>query len=199
MKAPNQEAFKALLVRAGLLSCLLAAVLALSLNGPGSAVAGPVIQPEDIVKALLPENAGPVVRSMTPAATRGIQIDGELPEELDLPKISLTINFEYDSHRLTHDGMLVLRALGQALSDPRLQQMTFQIAGHTDGKGGDAYNQGLSEKRAQAVVEHLVTFYGADASRLSAVGYGKTRLAVPNDPLSGLNRRVEIINVSPLS
>lgn len=155
--------------------------------------------PEAIVDALLPEKTGPLTRSLTKAATRGISIEGELPAELDLPKISLTINFEFDSARLTNDGIITLKALGQALGDKRLAGMQFQIAGHTDDVGTEEYNQDLSERRAKAVVTHLVSFYGVAPDRLKAVGYGKKRLAVPGDPKAAANRRVEIINLAPLS
>lgn len=152
-----------------------------------------------IVEALLPEKAGPVTRSMAKSVTRGIDIEGELPPELDLPSISLTINFEFDSARLTNDGMLTLRVLGQALADKRLAGMQFQIAGHTDDVGTPQYNQDLSERRAKAVVTHLVSFYGIGPDRLKAVGYGETRLVDKSDPKDPVNRRVEIINLAPLS
>ena len=111
-----------------------------------------------IVEALLPEKTGPVTRSLAKSVTRGINIEGELPPELDLPKISLTINFEFDSARLTNDGMLTLRTLGEALADKRLAGMQFQVAGYTDDVGTPEYNQDLSERRAKAVVTHLVSF-----------------------------------------
>lgn len=152
-----------------------------------------------IVEQLLPEKTGPVTRSMAKSLTRGIDIEGELPPELDLPSVSLVVNFEFDSARLTNDGMLTLKTLGQALSDKRLAGMQFQIAGHTDDVGTPQYNQELSERRAKAVVVHLTSFYGIAADRLKPVGYGKTRLVVPNDPKNAANRRVEIINLAPLS
>lgn len=183
--------------RAGAL-CL--ALLALAAFGPAPRPAfADAASPEQIVQALLPEKAGPATRSMSRAVTRGINIEGELPPELDLPAISLTVNFDFNSARLTNDGMITLKALGQALADKRLAGMQFQIAGHTDDVGTEEYNQKLSERRAQAVVTHLVSFYGIAADRLKPVGYGKTRLAVPNDPKAAANRRVEIINLAPLS
>jgi outer membrane protein OmpA-like peptidoglycan-associated protein len=182
-----------LVLAAGLLLVLSAAV-----GARGVAHAGQVTAAA-IVEALLPEKTGPVTRSMARSVTRGIDIEGELPPELDLPSISLTINFEFDSARLTNDGMLTLRVLGEALADKRLAGMQFQIAGHTDDVGTPQYNQDLSERRAKAVVTHLVSFYGIAPDRLKAVGYGETRLIVPNDPKAAANRRVEIINLAPLS
>lgn len=173
-------------------------VLPVAVTGHGAAWAGS-LSAGAIVDALLPEKTGPVTRSMAKSATRGINIEGELPPELDLPSVSLVINFEFNSARLTNDGMLSLKALGQALSDKRLAGMQFQVAGHTDDVGTPEYNQDLSERRAKAVVTHLVSFYGIAADRLKPVGYGKTRLVDPANPKSGVNRRVEIINLAPLS
>jgi outer membrane protein OmpA-like peptidoglycan-associated protein len=178
-----------------LVTALSATILAGGFVGP--VAADPTVS--EIVEALLPEKTGPVTRSMSKAVTRGISIEGALPPELDLPKISLVIHFEFDSARLTNDGILTMRALGQALSDKRLAGMTFQIAGHTDDVGTEEYNNALSTRRAETVVQHLVINYGISKDRLKSFGYGKTRLAVPGDPKAAANRRVEIINTAPLS
>lgn len=180
------------------LICLALLAVPLVRGNQGAAFADPLTA-SAIVSALLPEKTGPVARSMAKSVSRGINIEGELPPELDLPSISLTINFEFDSARLTNDGMLTLRTLGQALADKQLAGMQFQIAGHTDDVGTPEYNQDLSERRAKAVVTHLVSFYGIAADRLKPVGYGKSRLVDPNNPKNALNRRVEIINLAPLS
>lgn len=67
-----------------------------------------------------------------------------------------------------------------------------EISGHTDDKGDAAINLALSQKRAQAVVAYLAKA-GVEASRIKAVGYGKTRPLVPNttDENRRLNRRIE--------
>lgn len=70
----------------------------------------------------------------------------------------------------------------------------LSIQGHTDNVGTDAYNQKLSERRAQAVFDHLVG-KGINASRLMTTGYGESRPAVSNDTAEGReqNRRTELI------
>jgi OmpA-OmpF porin, OOP family len=67
------------------------------------------------------------------------------------------------------------------------------IEGHTSSEGTDDYNQGLSERRTQAIVADLVK-RGIEAKRLKAVGLGETRPIAPNTDESGrdLNRRVEV-------
>jgi OOP family OmpA-OmpF porin len=71
--------------------------------------------------------------------------------------------------------------------------MSVAIEGHADSTGPDAYNQKLSERRAKAVMAYLVNTVGIDPSRLTAVGYGESRPAYPNDTPENQakNRRVE--------
>jgi outer membrane protein OmpA-like peptidoglycan-associated protein len=89
-----------------------------------------------------------------------------------------------------------LTALGEALTNSDLKGSTFILARHTDAKGGDTYNQGLSERRAEAVKRFLAEKYGIDASNLVTVGYGKTQLKNPAGPFASENRRVQVINDS---
>ena len=152
----------------------------------------------EILQALQGANAGPKVRSLSREASRGISIEGPLPQDLDLPQVDLTVNFEFNSARLTTDAMLTLRALGIAMQHETLQSASFQIAGHTDAVGEDAYNIELSERRAATVAAFLANHFGVDAIRLNAVGYGETQLLYPQMPNNELNRRVTIINVDPL-
>jgi OOP family OmpA-OmpF porin len=76
----------------------------------------------------------------------------------------------------------------------RCPAATIEIAGHTDGDGEDAFNQALSEKRAQAVADYLVKA-GLPADRFTAVGYGSTQPIASNDTDEGKaqNRRIEFL------
>ena len=67
------------------------------------------------------------------------------------------------------------------------------IEGHTDSTGPDGYNQGLSERRAEAVQGYLVD-HGVSPSNLSTVGYGEAQPVADNSTREGraLNRRVEL-------
>ena len=66
------------------------------------------------------------------------------------------------------------------------------VTGHTDSMGSEAYNQGLSERRANSVRDYLIS-QGADASKLQANGAGESQPAYSNDTKEGRaqNRRVE--------
>lgn len=76
----------------------------------------------------------------------------------------------------------------------RCPTANIEVAGHTDGDGEDAFNQALSEQRAQAVVDYLVKA-GLPASRFTAVGYGSTQPVAGNDTDEGKaqNRRIEFL------
>lgn len=75
----------------------------------------------------------------------------------------------------------------------RYNQTYVDVYGHTDSTGSDAYNQALSERRADAVAEYL-TMRGVESARLEALGYGETQPIASNDTIEGRaqNRRVEI-------
>jgi len=150
---------------------------------------------DEIVKSLKPAQG--LTRSLT---TRKIEvIPGKEAEVLDknkdLPKINLTIEFEYNSDKPTPAGMQQLSALGDALRDPSLKGFRFMLAGHTDARGSDGYNQGLSERRALAVQRFLAGSAQIDPVRLSTVGFGRTRLLPNMNPDDPRNRRVEVVNL----
>lgn len=112
------------------------------------------------------------------------------------PSIDLEINFEYNSDRISTSAMPQVTALGQALSSADLKGSTFVVAGHTDGKGTDTYNQSLSERRADAVKRYLMSKYRVDESSLVTVGYGKSQLKDTSNPTAAENRRVQVINMA---
>jgi outer membrane protein OmpA-like peptidoglycan-associated protein len=150
------------------------------------------MQAKDIACSLDPKCAKPKTRGLD-FSNRGVRIEGEHKEE---PlSVNLYVNFAYDSAELTQDARITLDQLGTALRDPRLASFNFRIAGHTDAKGSDAYNQSLSERRAAAVRSYMTSQFGITPTRLSSVGYGKTRLLDPSRPEDGVNRRVQVINV----
>lgn len=149
---------------------------------------------EDIVKQLDPTtaiSARPGWRA-TPWGNKGITEEGT---DTATPSIDLNIPFDYNSDKLTPDGIITLRRLGTALKDPRLANYRFKIAGHTDAKGTAEYNQKLSERRAQSVRDYLVFQYDLEPNRLEAAGYGFTQPADPANPEDATNRRVQVTNI----
>ena len=84
--------------------------------------------------------------------------------------------------------------LAAALVSPALMQSKFAIEGHTDAKGNPEYNRKLSDQRALAVKELLVS-KGVDPARLFSVGKGSSELANAGAPMAPENRRVKIVNL----
>jgi len=103
------------------------------------------------------------------------------------------VNFAFNSAELTPESKKILdqdRDVARLKGEPDIR---VEVAGHTDSVGSDAYNQKLSERRAQSVVDYLVSI-GVDPKRLKAVGYGKKQPVASNDTEAGRaqNRRVEL-------
>jgi outer membrane protein OmpA-like peptidoglycan-associated protein len=72
--------------------------------------------------------------------------------------------------------------------------LRIEVDGHTDNVGGDEFNQRLSEQRANAVREYLISA-GVSSDGVTAMGFGKTRPVTDNDNAAGRqqNRRVELV------
>ena len=109
------------------------------------------------------------------------------------PKIDLEINFEFNSAIIGSKAMPQVTELGEALTSEDLNGRTFILAGFTDAKGSETYNQGLSERRADAVKQFLREKYGIDAGNLVTVGYGLKQLKDPANPFAAENRRVQVV------
>ena len=197
-------------------ACIILAGLALP-TGSDIARAAEQQSPDQIIKALKPPVRATRGLTTSPAdATRNAEdarfVDtlrkrttrSLTTEERDKittisqkkPSIDLEINFEYNSDRISAKAMPQVSALGEALSSADLKGGTFIVAGHTDGKGGDTFNQGLSERRADAVKRFLMDKYKIDDGRLVTVGYGKAQLRNSSNPTAAENRRVQVVNVA---
>jgi outer membrane protein OmpA-like peptidoglycan-associated protein len=195
---------------------MLAAAVAVLMACTAARAADP-ISAEQILNALTPK---PVTRSLSmspPEATqtaspeqskfldslrnrqtRSLSLDER--QELatvakDKPSIDIEIDFAYNSAQIGPTAAPGVTALGKALTSPQLAGSTFVLAGHTDGKGSDQFNQDLSERRADAVKRYLIDRYKVQAANLVAVGYGKTMLKNKDNPLAPENRRVQVVNM----
>lgn len=110
------------------------------------------------------------------------------------PDILLTltgINFKFDSSVIEPASEQILQQAVQTLNE--VSAVDIRIVGHTDSVGSDAYNQALSQRRADAVQAYLIN-RGIAASRLSSEGMGESMPVAPNDTDEGRyqNRRVEL-------
>ena len=111
------------------------------------------------------------------------------------PSIDLEIYFDYNSSEIASKAVPDLMSLGRALTNPALQGGVFLLSGHTDAKGGQEYNQQLSERRAQSVKAFLMQNFQIPSGNLVATGYGKEQLKNPANPFAAENRRVQVTNL----
>ena len=182
----------------------------------GLALAGDNVSADQILNALQPKpltrglSVGPqanpadkareisFVQTLRNRKTRSLSL-GEREEIAEIasskPKIDLDIQFDYNSAEISSTSLGSVQELGKALSDARLKGSTFVVAGHTDAIGGEAYNQDLSERRADTIKHYLVEKYGINGTDLVTVGYGKSKPKDPNAPLDPINRRVQVVNM----
>ena len=205
----------------GALLSMLAMGAALSF-GVGKAVAADDVTEDQIVRALAPAAKAPLTRGLSmstapqpdPAAaaaegrllhtirgraTRSLSVSER--EEIatiakDKPNIDLEITFDYNSANISTKSLPSVQALGKALTNPDLKGSTFIVAGHPDAAGGDAYNQDLSERRADSIKRYLTGKFSIAPADLVTVGYGKSKLKDPANPLAEVNRRVQVVNMA---
>lgn len=107
------------------------------------------------------------------------------------------IYFNTGSAEILDESKPTLTAVAKLIKDSKFATLT--VEGHTDNIGTAQYNQDLSEKRAAAVRQALVSEYGVPAGRLTAKGFGLTRPVETNATPEGRahNRRVELSRPCP--
>jgi outer membrane protein OmpA-like peptidoglycan-associated protein len=131
--------------------------------------------------------------------------EAKLRQELEATGVSVTrdgdnivlnmpgnITFDVDSYQVKGDFVPVLDSVSKVLKE--YQSTMIQVGGHTDSTGNERYNMLLSQNRAQAVANQLMSF-GVEPVRLDTVGFGQTQPIASNATASGRtqNRRVELI------
>ena len=178
---------------------LLVVVASLFLLGTGLARAGDfLVFPKteaEIVDVLKQQNGKPI---FVIGGKTIYLIEGKRPQDdLDnAPRAGALIHFDFDSARIRSESYPLLDEFGKALKGG-LADAQFVIGGHTDSYGPEAYNLGLSERRAKAVREYLIKNHGINDKRLTIKAYGESAPIAPNDTDENrqLNRRVEFIRV----
>jgi OOP family OmpA-OmpF porin len=166
----------------------------------GVAAPAPAAEPRPTAEVLDSDGDGvPDFRDWCAGTPPGAKVDERGCEPVAAPvpagvtlMVLEGVNFAFDSAAISPDSERILDEAVRALNaNPGVR---VRIEGHTDSTGSEAYNQGLSERRARAVREYLEA-KGIDPSRLSTAGYGESRPVASNDTREGRtkNRRVEFI------
>lgn len=116
--------------------------------------------------------------------------------ELNKTFVLENIYYDLDKYNIRSDAAVELDKLVQILKDN--PTLNIELASHTDARATDAYNNNLSQQRAQSAVNYLIS-RGIDTSRLTAKGYGERQLIVQNaktEEEHQRNRRTEFTVLS---
>jgi OOP family OmpA-OmpF porin len=154
---------------------------------------------EDLGQALFPATQSQDAAPHLPGVrTRGFTPQPTAPRPSPAKtSVALNVLFEFNSATIQGQYSADLDKLGQVLTQPEYTAYRVQIEGHTDSVGGNAYNQRLSEKRAESIKSYLVAHFPIAPARLVTKGYGELRPRTTNDSQEGRdqNRRVEVVNL----
>jgi len=146
-----------------------------------------------VVKGDASEGLNMLFKSFRLAEGGNMNVTGK--KFIDAKLVTHGITFDYNKATIKPESMGTLNMVVQVMKDN--PDILFEVGGHTDSDGDDAYNIKLSQQRADAVKQQL-TSMGVDASRLTAKGYGETKPVADNTSPEGKanNRRVEFVKTS---
>lgn len=127
-----------------------------------------------------------------PNTPRGLEVDADGCEYHLTKTEEIRIDVKFDTNKADISDEYVGEVERVSKFMHKYASAKAEIAGHTDSTASDAYNLKLSQRRADAVKAMLVTRFGIDASRLTAVGYGEAKPIASNNTAEGRaqNRRV---------
>ena len=117
------------------------------------------------------------------------------PQLDNLAQFVVEVEFDFNSSVIKPTSYRTVGQIADALHNPILLGYGFLVIGHTDSVGGRQYNVGLSQRRAEAIRNALIDPFGVNPAVLEAIGMGEEQLRDPQHPTSGVNRRVQLVNV----
>lgn len=133
-----------------------------------------------------------------PGTARGVKVDANgcpIEENIGANRRFEDVHFEFDRSDITDYGKAILDNAASAIKglSNKYPKIKVELSGHTDWIGTDAYNQALSERRANVVKVYL-TRKGIEGERISTYAYGESKPIATNDTPEGraLNRRTEV-------
>jgi outer membrane protein OmpA-like peptidoglycan-associated protein len=117
------------------------------------------------------------------------------PQLENLAQFVVEVDFDFNSAVIRPSSYRTIGSIADALHNPILLGYGILVIGHTDSVGGRQYNVGLSQRRAEAIRDALIDPFNVNPAVLEAVGMGEEQLRDPAHPTSGVNRRVQLVNV----
>src|SRR3979411_1742213 len=114
---------------------------------------------------------------------------------LKLPKLVVEIQFDEDSPIVRPESYRALGRIADTLYHPTLLPYKFLIVGHTAATGKREYNLTLSQRRADAIRDVLVTTFKISPKRLQAIGLGEEQLLDAAHPTATTNHRIQVATV----
>jgi OmpA-OmpF porin, OOP family len=118
---------------------------------------------------------------------------------LQLPQLAVEIQFDSDSPIVRPEAYRTLGRIADTLSHPTLLPYKFLIVGHAESTGKREYNLTLSQRRADAIRNVLVTTFRISPKRLQAVGLGEEQLLDAAHPNAAINQRIQVISIGKVS
>ena len=116
----------------------------------------------------------------------------------EVARVELLVNFDFDRSEVKEQYLPEIESVARFME--QYPDRVVELEGHTDSRGTDAYNLGLSQRRAEAVMAELVGRFGISPSRVSAKGFGESQPVASNDSAQGRaqNRRVITVVIKTL-
>jgi OOP family OmpA-OmpF porin len=190
---------------AGLLAALLIILVAPGCPALAQATA-PAPAAEDLVGALAGLEAAPeldiaairqqaVDRPKSKETAQPLNRPPLVPELLKLPQITLDVLFDPDSSIIRPGSYRTLGRIADTLTDPALLPYRFLIVGHTESGGRRDHNLIVSQRRADAIRDVLVTTFKISVKRLQTLGLGEEQLRDAARPPAATNRRIQVVSL----
>ena len=154
--------------------------------------------PRDTVFYITPPSADELgadlfLKNDNEVLTRSITFADSEVQSKPEQSVSMPVLFYFGKTTIVEESLPFLDSVGEMLLKEEYAARTLIVEGHTDAVGSESSNQRLSELRALAIKEYLVTRYDIDPYRLFPTGKGESMLFKPEAPTDGENRRVEFL------
>ena len=159
------------------------------------ALAGPETVPEIDIAAIRQQA---LERPKSKETAQPLNRPPLVPELLKLPQITVEVAFDPDSSIIRPGSYRTLGRIADTLTDPALLPYKFLIVGHTESGGRRDHNLIVSQRRADAIRDVLVTTFKLSPKRLQTLGLGEEQLRDAARPPSATNRRIQVVSLGKI-